>query len=243
MTEAWKSIISKKVIFTYENIDQKIQLLQTQMMQNSLQQEITRQMKQALQTDKCPTCLRTLDEEAIRHLTNFININHSDVQPEDNHELHRLLSLKLVLRNFSTINILPSVQELTEAIDQCIVDRAAKQDRIAEIDDNIRNLDQSEIRKIRSEYGENFREITLVEEGMRRSTENIQKNEESIRDVERQLDKEKGVDLAKENQRRDLYDNLYNLFDEGVSVYRERLRKKVENDRREMYYRERTFFW
>lgn len=230
MTEAWRSIISKKIIFTYENIDQKIQLLQTKMMQNSLQQEKTRQIKLALQTDKCPICLHPLDEETIQHLTDLSNIDHPDVQPEDDDELHRLLSLKLVLRNFSTINILPSVQELTEALDQCIVDRAAKQDRIAEIDDNIRNLDQSEIRKIRSEYGENFREITLVEEGMRQSAENIQKNEESIRDVERQLDKEKGIDLAKENRRRDLYDNLYNLFDEGVSVYRERLRKKVEKD-------------
>lgn len=230
MADAWRSMLSKRVKETHDGIEQRIQSLQEQITRKAIRRETAKRITQALQEDRCPTCLRSLDEDTRRHLSALLDLEPLDEQFEGTDELQKLSALKQVLRNFPTIDIATSVQEITDTLDLCIVDRASKLDRIAEIDDNIRNLDQSEIRKIRSEYSEILKEIMLLEEGIKQSSEDIRNNEESIKDIQKQLGKEKGVDLVKERSKRELYGNLCNLFSEGVDVYRERLRKQVEKD-------------
>lgn len=235
MTDAWRGVLSKRVKMTSDAIDNRIQLLQEQNMQMLVRRETVLLLQQALQGDQCPTCLRSLDEETRQHLTSLLNPEPLDEQFEGADELHKLSLLQQALRHFSPTTIVTSVQEITDTIDQYIVDRATKQDRIAEIEDNIRNLDQSEIRKRRSEYSEVLKDIALLEEGIKQSTKKLKEYEESITDLGKQLSKEKGVDLAKEVRKRELYSALCNLFSEGVDAYRERLRKQVEKDATDLF--------
>jgi DNA sulfur modification protein DndD len=84
-------------------------------------------------------------------------------------------------------------------------------------------------------YDKTVQDIAIVDGGIKKEQEALKEIGENIKRIQAELERIGGADLAKERQRRQLCASLGELFDKGVGVYRERLRKKVEQDASKLF--------
>ena len=89
---------------------------------------------------------------------------------------------------------------------------------------------EDELKGLRREYDSVVRQIAALEEGVRATTEKLGSNATYRDNIQKRLDKLAGGQMDSERRRRDLASQLHELFKEGVDVYREQLRHRVEAD-------------
>lgn len=223
--DAWRGLLGTKIRTVQKELEEERELLQGRV----AQQAILAQLKKALDTGECPTCFQPIAQHSKELIANHIQ----DIQPgtdDDSQKLERLIYLIQMLQSFELVDRTDAIDEITTSIDQLLIDKATKEDRIREIQHQAQDYDQSKVRAQYAEHDKLAKEIALIEEGLDAEDEVLQKIDENIANLEKKLDEASGNDSSVERRRSELYKHLYDLFNEGVGVYRDELRKKVEKD-------------
>ena len=110
------------------------------------------------------------------------------------------------------------------------MDIASKKSDLAEIRKQLENVDEATLRKDKLEFEQTVREIDAAERGMKVCQDKLAENKTNAEKIQRRLDKLGGGDLQGERDRRNLYAQVHDLFDEAVAAYRDQLRRRVEAD-------------
>lgn len=238
MVNAWRGMLSMRLSGPRKNLEDRIQSLKSKELRASVEMEVIRGIRKALSEGRCPTCFREIDEKDVPRLSRLIEQQfprEDNDDPELRDELAKLSQKTLVLERFQADSGIELVQEITNDIDRFIIDKSLKQEEIREINDQIQGLNLAEIRGYSVDYQTVLRDIALLDEGISKERENIEKINKDIDKLDRELKRIRGTNNSKESQKRTLYEMLWELFDAGVDVYRERLRKKVELDATEIF--------
>jgi DNA sulfur modification protein DndD len=122
------------------------------------------------------------------------------------------------------------MQEVQDAIDERKIEKATAEDRLAEIKDQTKDIDETLVRKMYSEYEKILVDMGILQEGIRKQDDALREINERIRKVEAEMAKFDDVDLENARIRKELYDRLRSLFSVAVDAYRDRLRDRVERD-------------
>ncbi|HZC81940.1 MAG TPA: hypothetical protein VE222_09545, partial [Nitrospiraceae bacterium] len=184
----------------------------------------------------CPVCRQNISTEADAALVAEVGSpNIEDEAILDKDELLELRKEMAALARLDSRDDTDLIRELMTAMDDTVVERATKLDRIAEIEDQIKGVDQSAAYTQKSEYEALIRDIAILEGGIKPQRQKGLEVDESIAEIEKRLRKVGGVKIEKERQRSDLYGKLHALFNEAVAEYRERLRKRVEADATDLF--------
>jgi DNA sulfur modification protein DndD len=122
------------------------------------------------------------------------------------------------------------LQEVQDAIDELKIKKATAEDRLLEILEQTKDLDETEVRRLYSEYEKTITEIGILQNGIRNQEEALKTNNDSIGKVETEMAKFADIDLDKERARKELCEKLKALFASAVDSYRDRLRGNVEQD-------------
>jgi DNA sulfur modification protein DndD len=104
------------------------------------------------------------------------------------------------------------------------------EDRLSEIKEQTKDLDEAELRKLYSDFEKTIVDIGILQEGIKKQEEKVKSFDDNIGKVEAEMAKFADADLQTERARKDLCDKLKSLFARAVDAYRERLRGKVEKD-------------
>lgn len=238
MSDIWRNMLKDKIQDVRENLQMQISEMQANVTRKAISVEMLKNIKQAISDDQCPTCYQRLDEKAKKDLAKkLIDIQSFKYEKDDSDKLYRLNQLMTALNDFETPDKMDLMHEITDTIEELVVEKATKQDRIIEINDQTKdfNKDESKIRMQYKEYEKTIKEITIVEQGIRAQEGKLKEIDDNIHGLEKKLDLDGGSDLGSESRRRELYSRLFNLFNESVSVYRERLRARVEKDATDLF--------
>ncbi|MDM5225005.1 AAA family ATPase [Cytobacillus sp. NJ13] len=234
MSRAWQSVIGGKIDKIRKDLSRKIENMEAQLMKKAVKEEMIKNIRAALDQGNCPTCLRSMDADALKKLEN-LSLEVQQEQDIDEREINRLRLMFANFSNFQSINSRDLIKEISENIDDIYIETVTKMDRISEIEDSIGDKDTSNIKSQRFLYDQTIKELTILEEGIKAQRTVIVKIEESLKKLQSQLDKISGMDISKERKRRELYNDLYSLFNDGVAMYREQLRSKVEVDASKLF--------
>ncbi len=110
------------------------------------------------------------------------------------------------------------------------VKKAAADDQLSDIREQTKDLDETEVRKLYTEYEKTLIDIGLLQKGIENQDEALADKNDQIRKVAAEMAKLVDADLDTERARKELCEKLNALFSEAVDAYRERLRSKVEKD-------------
>jgi DNA sulfur modification protein DndD len=110
------------------------------------------------------------------------------------------------------------------------MDIAGKRGEQDEISKQLENVDEEALRKTKSDFENTIRQIDVLEKGISKTRGVLDENKSDAENIQHRLDKLAGSNLAAERQRREIYSDLYKLFNDAVTAYREQLRKRVEAD-------------
>jgi len=235
MTDAWRGVINEKVRQVQQQLQHEIDGLQNERIRKAVAVELLKKAKQGLNDGHCPTCAQELNEEATRYLKKLVEEYDSGEGDKEEDKLNRLTYLIETLRSFEAQDSTSLLREINSRIEELRVEKAVKEDRIKEINEETADYDEDEIRRQFAEHEETLEEIHIVEEGIKAEKQALTNVEEAIERIQKQLEKLAGQSLSKERRRRELYGQLVSLFADGVGVYRDNLRKKVEKDATDLF--------
>lgn len=238
MTQAWRWLLQPKVLEVAAAMDARIETLRKDEARQAISKEMLRLVEGALGSGACDSCARPLDEAVkVAFEMRAQALRATIAEPVPDGQLTPLLQRRATLHEFLAPDKTDVLRELAFSVDDLRVERAAKVDRVEEIQEQTKDLDESEIRKLYSDYERIVHELALLDKGIRDEAKKVQEVDDNIRRVQEKLDRIGGVGLAKVRLRRETCEGLLNLFDQAVGEYRDQLRKKVESDATALFLR------
>lgn len=226
LVDIWKSILLPNIAQTRERMREEFERLQNLYIARTVAIQIERDIKSSFANGSCVMCDRPLDESARQSLTR--RLQETQAGPADDSRRVELQGSLDALQALDVTDNRPIIANILNDIDVLKVERAGKADKIIEINDSTKDVKETDVRKLWNEQQSLSQEIALIQKAIEGEMALLKKNADNIRMVEGQLDRAGGVDLVRERAQRELCTRLHDLFDEAVSVYRERLRLKVQ---------------
>lgn len=225
MGSAWCALISDQMRSAVSKLKEQETQLQTALIRTSV--------LQSLSVDghaNCPACLQPISEEARRHVRESLAQHGGQAGATEERELaavrRRLDALNLFLQSAN-----PEALRLKwEGIEQDQREIHAKTNDLRDITAQISSVNEDEVRRTRADFEAVIRQISTIEQGIGKTREALSENAVYRGNIERKLDRLAGSSFEVERKRRDLAADLQRLFDEGIGVFREKLRRQVERD-------------
>jgi DNA sulfur modification protein DndD len=192
---------------------------------------MTEKFRKALDDGQCTTCGQELSEDAKTRLTTLI----SDAFPKDERAqmeamIQQLESRIAALKQSEASSNADVLQEVQNTIDELKIKKATDEDRLIDIREQTKDLDEAVVRRLYSEYEKTLTDIGILQSGIKKQEEALKDINESIGKVELEIAKFADTDLDTARARKELCEKLKSLFSGSVDAYRDRLRGKVEKD-------------
>jgi DNA sulfur modification protein DndD len=232
METAWIGLLYPILSVVQDKIQAKVDDLTEVKISASSQKQLNEIYQNAINSMQCPICTQALTAQHRENIHKLIYVEEKNFDEDEYGQL--ILSLKL-LKQFVNNSKNELLLEHLNAIDDLIVQRTTKADRLAEIKEQIGKIDEEDVVSVRVEYETTIKEIGLLEDQIKRLKTDLKNDEDNLSKMQSLLDKLAGADLEKERRLRELYYDLMNLFHEGVGYYRDLLRKRVEKNASELF--------
>ena len=178
----------------------------------------------------CPTCLQEISAEAQERIRGVLAggaLGKVDANRRELADVRRrleALEAQLESSNPEALRLLWSSLEASRR------EIYAKTGEIDEIEKEITGSDVEEMSGLKGDYESCVRQIAELENGIRETGDKLQEKAVYREKIQKRLDELAGGQINAERRRRDLANRMYDLFREGVDVYREQLRQRVEAD-------------
>ena len=231
LTVAWKGLLNSRIRATRDSLEQELKNNRDMHQRVLVSADMAEKLRKALDDGECSTCGQELSGPAKARITALAS---DDLPKEERAELEakiqHLESRIAALRQSEASSNAEVLQEVQDAVDELKIKRATAEDRLTDIKEQTKDLDEAEMRRLYSEYEKTVAGIGILQDGIKKQEEALRAINESIGKVETEMAKFADADLETERARKDLCDKLKSLFAGAVDAYRERLRGKVETD-------------
>jgi DNA sulfur modification protein DndD len=237
LSDSWLGLLKGRITALLDSSKDELHRIQSEQTKRAAEEAFLESLSAALDANKCPVCARSLDAESREAVAEAIH-NRSLQTPKaevSRPGFQELVAMISLLERFVQRDHLPVLKEVLHNLDELHVEKVAKTDRIGEIKELTKDVDQTQVRSAYSEYSRIEKEIAILEHGVQGERQKLQEIEANIRKLQGQLDKLGGVSTSTLRRRRELCDALVNLMHESVDEYRNRLRLRVEADATELF--------
>jgi DNA sulfur modification protein DndD len=225
MAGAWCALLLDSMRMAGKKLREVEQSLQTELLRKDVLQRL-----HANAGSVCPACLQTVSEEARRRLELTIGSSGGEDRAGKDRTLSIVRRKLSALEQYSDAARTDVLKILWDDVEQAEVTYAATKAERDEITKQLESVDEESLRKTKSDFETTIKQIDVLERGVLRTREALEQSRVDAENIQKRLDKLAGSNLGGERLRRELFTRLHRLFDEGVSGYREQLRKRVEAD-------------
>lgn len=236
LSVAWKGLLSTRIRVTRDGLEQQLRAHRDSYQRSIVSSDVHDKLRKALEDGQCSTCEQALSDPSKARIKALIDAalpkeGFAQIETEIQHLEHRIAALRQSEAS-SNADVLAEVQR---AIDDLRIAKATAEDRLQDLKDQTKDLDEADIRRLYSEYDKTVTEIGILLNGIKNSEDAVKISNDTINKVEVEMAKFADADLEVERKRRELCDNLKALFSSAVDAYRDRLRGRVEKDATELF--------
>ena len=228
---AWKGLLNKRIRLTLDSLEAELKIARDLYSRAVISSDVALKLRAALEDGQCSACGQELSAAAKERLTRIVS---EGMSTGDKGTLEATIqqfdSRIAALKQSEAVSNADVLQVVQDSIDDLKIKKAGSEDRYKEILDQTKDLDETELRKLYSEYDRTLIDIGLLQDGIKKQDEALKTIKENIGKVETEIAKFADADLDTERARKDLCEKLQSLFASAVDAYRERLRAKVEKD-------------
>lgn len=140
-----------------------------------------------------------------------------------------------VLENLAESDVTENIKSIISEIDELKANRATINDEISEIEESLESSKEERVTELNKEYEDIIGKISVKNNTIDSTESELQETKSNIQKLQSQLDQISGNELESERERREMYEDLVELFDRGVDEYRDRLRKRVQQDASDIF--------
>ena len=229
MANAWKGMLRRRISGELVTLRDRRDNLQDIVFQETM----IAIRREAFEKKKCPVCFQPLDEHAGDELEK--HLNYSNANENFSKDLDSVIFSIKTLEAIQFEDKQGIVEEISNDIANLKISKSTKEDRLKEINEQAEGYDQSKVRAQYSDYDKLIKEIGILEEGILGEQEELNQIDVTINKLETKLDEVSGKDTSIERKKSDLLNSLFELFDEGIGLYRDELREKVKDDATQLF--------
>lgn len=231
LTVAWKGLLSNRIRTTIDKLERELSENRDNYQRALVAADMAGRLRKALDDGECTICGQDLSPQAKERLTAVVAETLSDDERARlEGRIQQLESRVAALKQSEAPSNADVLREVQDAIDEIKIGKASAEDRLSEIKEQTKDLDETEVRRLYSEYEKTLTDIGILQEGIKKQEQALKDINESIAKVEAEMAKFADADLDTERARKELCEKLKSLFSRAVDSYRERLRGKVEKD-------------
>ena len=179
---------------------------------------------------ECPACLQPVSDAAQQHVREVLNQQGGETGVAEETELADVRKKLEALTRYLEAASPTALRVLWDNADQIDRDIYTKRGEVDELSKQLADAKEDDVRRHRADYESTIKQISILEQGLIETREEITTNNTYRENIQRKLDGLAGGSLDTERRRRDLADDLYHLFGEGITLFREQLRHRVEAD-------------
>lgn len=237
MGEAWYGVLEDTIESRLNELREKQSELQEKRMESSVAEELANRINEAISEDTCPICQQDIDDDQESHLEEELeklNTEASDDHGSDE-DFDEIIRAADILSDIQRPNPKDRIEDVISEIDQLKAERASNQDRVKEIEEDIDSSKEKEAARLNREYEVVIGKISVKKDAVKELESDLEDVEDSINNLTDKLDNISGDELEEERERRQLYEDLMDLFDNGVAEYRDELRERVEEDASDIF--------
>lgn len=236
LTVAWRGLLAGRIRATREGLEQVLKEARDANQRNILSTDMAEKLRKALDEGMCSTCGQDLSAEAKARLSAVVMESLSSEERANIEARIRDVESRIAaLKQSEAASNEAVIREVQNAIGNLKVRKADAEDRLTEIKDQTKDLDETAMRRLFSEYEKAITEMSILAEGIKKQEETLKAINDNIAKVEAEISKFADADLDAERARKELCDKLRSLFAEAVDLYRGRLRARVEKDATDLF--------
>jgi DNA sulfur modification protein DndD len=237
MGSAWYSVLEDRIESRRSNLQDRRSTLQDQRTKASVAERLAARISDAIDENRCPICQQDIDSHQEDHLKEEIaGLNQvTDGGINSNEEFDEVVSNINYLNEIAIPNPRDRIESSITRIDELRTERASNQDRISEINENLDSSEEAEAAQLQRDIEELAGKISVQRDAANDLEKELEDTEQNIRNLKKQLDNASGDELKEERERRQLHEDVFELFREGVDRYRDELREDVERDASEIF--------
>ena len=225
MAQAWAALLRPKLTIALATNREKEKELQESVTRADVLQNLADGSDSA-----CPTCLQVVSPEAQRKIHALV------MKSDSSNSVYARRELSAVRRRIDALGTQlessnPEVLRLLWSdLEDCRRNVYSKTAEIEEIQTQLTGDAEDELKGLRRQYESVIQQITALEEGVSATRAKIITNANYREKIQSRLYKLAGGQMETERNRRDVAGKLHDLFKEGVDVYRDQLRYRIEID-------------
>jgi DNA sulfur modification protein DndD len=236
LSVAWKGLLNSRIRSTRDSLEIELKNNRDAYQRALVSTDMAESFRKALDEGQCSSCGQDLSERARERLKKIV----AEAMPKDERAqteatIQQLESRIAALKQSEAASNADVLQEVQNAIDELKVKKATAEDRLTDIREQTKNLDETEVRRLYSEYEKTLTEIGILQAGIKKQDETLKGINDNIGKVEAEMAKFADTDLDMERARKELCEQLKALFAGAVDSYRERLRGRVEKDATDLF--------
>lgn len=237
MEDSWRIIIQQTVRNRLNQLKEHRQELEEKRTRISVAKKLADHIKNGLEEEKCPICDQNLGKTDKNHmqeeLKTFEGLTKQNADPDE--EYDRIVTSIDTLTNIVDSGSNEQVKSVIKEIDEKKARRATVEDEIQEIKERLESSEEERVTKLNREYETTVQKIGVKKETIKDTEEELKETKNEIADLQNELEQVSGTELEQERFRRELYDDLVELFKQGVGKYRDQLRDRVEQDASDIF--------
>lgn len=225
MTDAWSGLLAAPVAAALDRHRAQERDLQERVSRTRVLRSLAEEGR-----DNCPTCLQPLSAAARARARDDLARSCSQVGEDDERRLSEIRRRIDLLAKHASAAPPQALRAVWDGLEQVERDVYQKAGEAEEITRQLTGGKDDDVRHLRGAYEKIIREIKVLEDGITLARSHLQENVVNRERMQKKLDSLSGGSLDAERRRVQLAAALHGLFDEGVTVFREQLRHRVEAD-------------
>ena len=239
--QAWKGMLGTRIGSVVEELNKAIEELKEKDARHVYSEQLMAELRAGIGSGRCPMCEQPMDNDLICRLEEELKhpkAGFASLTQEEKTNLIEMQARKTQLERLITPNLRDEIRSLEARIAGLKVDISDAEQQLAAVERQLSGVeDMDGIASLVKEYANCVAKISIVEQGIQKQEEKINDIKLLIRELEDQLKKHGGGDLKIAENKRNFCEQLTDIFDKGVELYRERLKDKVEQDASDVFLR------
>ena len=230
MQTAWRGPLARRLEPLRATLETRRDALQARITHHVGVAQRTKELLAGVESGQCPVCEHTVDPNEMARLAREAKASLSGDIGADQRELVRLQQYMDTVTRLAATNDTVRVTDLFGDVEASKIKMHTRRARLKEVSEEIADYDEVEFKVQRKQFEHTLGEIQILQRGIDAEAQEILTTDGRLKEARRRLDKVSGTGLAAERRKRELFAGLADLFREGVALYRNRLRERVERD-------------
>ncbi|MGZ7444263.1 AAA family ATPase [Paenibacillus sp. TH7-28] len=236
----WQGMLGKRIQEVLLQLEDEIKIIEEKKSRHLISKQLLEELKKGCETGKCPICEQGLTHHAvtlIKEKTENYDSEHSGLTESEENTLIELQGRRAQLKKLSVEEMKLQVIYHENMISDITVELSDLEQKLKDLNKNIFEAgDTSRASNVPFELAKCLQKITNTENGIKDQQELIARAKEEKKRFEEKLKHEASTsELLVAERKREACEKIKRIFERGVELYRDNLKRKVEKDASDIF--------